>query len=111
MSVPIFFDPCPIPAELYAERMGIRIETLVALHLRGEFRALEKIGKSWFVLPARVIQLSLNGDSEEGRQVSGGLQGQDGETDSGLRIDRRGSREEEKPRARGNVLAFANPLE
>ena len=111
MAAPIFFDPCPVPAKTYAERMGVSEETLVLMHLRGDFKALEKIGKKWFVLPARVIQLSLdNGDTQEGRAVSGGLPRPDGEDSDGLRVHERGGGKQKADRAPRDKGGWVNPL-
>jgi hypothetical protein len=111
MSVPIFFDPCPVPAKVYAERMGVTLETLVLMHVKGDFRALEKIGRNWFVMPARVIQLSLDGDSQEGRAVDGDVEGEGAGL---LRSHGGGSRAEEVRGGKAGLSGadgYSNPLD
>ena len=79
MAAPFTFDPTPVPIKDYAARMGKTEETLVLLHLKGEFPALRKIGRDWYVLPASVVRMSFDGDEAEGREMEGDVGRSDGQ--------------------------------
>ena len=108
--VPLFFDPTPIPVKQYAERMGKSPETLILLHLNGQFPCLEKIGRDWYVLPVKVVKLSLDGD-EAGQSVEGDLGRSAGEEESLLQQDQRRGRGKAKNRRHAEGGGPTHPLD
>ena len=101
MSAPfvVHIDPTPIPAKKAAENMGVTVETLILRHARGEFPALFKNGRRWYVNPQILLQLG-HGDTDEGRKVEGDMGGPAGQAEAVLQPDKRGTRGDAKSSGR-----------